>query len=191
MALHRWVSDGLEPPPSVYPKLADGTLVAAAAVRFPPIPRMPPPNALKAGGRIRNPQWPDGAGEGAELPLLVPQVDADGNDLGGIRMPEVAVPLATATGWVFRPEAIGSPDELVPLKGAWIPFARTQAEREAAHDPRVAIEERYSSKEAYLAKVKEAAEALIAQRFLTEEDLPAQLQQAAQRWDWIVQQTTK
>lgn len=185
MALHRWIAEGIAPTPSVHPKLSDGTLTPVADVRFPKVPGMAAPNVLKAGGRVRNPQWPDGAGEGAELPLLVPQVDADGNDIAGICMPDVAVPLGTATGWVFRPAALGSPHELVLLRGAWIPFA-IQTDK---NDPRPALEERYASKEAYLAKVKDVLQNLVRQRFLSEEDLDPQLKQAAERWDWIMRQT--
>ncbi len=191
MAMHRWVTEGTEPPPSVYPKLGDGTLVPVAQVRFPKVPGIAAPNGLNAGPRPPNPIWPDGAGKGAELPLLVPQVDADGNDLAGIRMPDVAVPLGTATGWVFRPAAMGAPTELVPLRGAWIPFAGTKALREAAHDPRPAMEERYDSKETYLGKVKDVLQKLVSQRFLSEEDVGTQLQQAGERWDWVVHQPAK
>lgn len=191
LALHQWVSEGLAPPPSVHPKLSDGTLVPIAEVKFPKVPRMAAPNAVKAGGRVRNPQLSGGAGEGVELPLLVPQSDADGNDLGGIRMPDVAVPIATATGWVFRPSEFGSPQDCYLLRGAWVPFARTQAEREAAKDPRLSLEERYTSKDEFMAKVKEAVEKLIAQRFLTETDLEPELRQASERWDWIHAQVEK
>jgi len=188
LALHRWVAEGVEPPASAHPKLGDGTLTPVAAIRFPKIPGMAAPNALAAGGRLPNPLLPGGAGEGAELPLLVPQVDADGNDLAGIRLPDVAVPLGTATGWVFRPAALGSPGELVFLRGAWIPFAATKARREAAGDPRLSLEERYASKEAYLARVKDTVQGLIRQGFLAESDLPGQLQLAAGRWDWVTRQ---
>jgi hypothetical protein len=182
LAMHRWVSENAAPPPSAYPKLGDGTLIPAADIRFPKIPRMGDPSTLKAGGRVRNPQWADGAGEGAELPLLVPQVDADGNDIAGIRMPDVAVPLGTATGWVFRSKSQGSPHEPVLLRGAWVPFAA----RADKNDPRPSLESRYASKEDYLAKVKDVLQKLITQRFLSEEDFEAQLKQAGERWDWGV-----
>ena len=191
MAIHQWVTKGIEPPPSLYPKLADGTLVPVANVQFPKVPGMAMPNNLKAGVRPLNPLFADGAGPGAELPLLVPQVDADGNDLAGIHVPDMAVPLGTATGWVFRPAALGSPNELVPLRGAWVPFAATKAIREAAHDPRPSLEERYASKEAYLEKVSQAVQKLITQRFMTEEDLKPQLKQAGERWDWVMTQKAK
>ena len=186
LAMHRWVTEGIEPPPSVHPKLSDGTLTPVAEVRFPKVPGMAAPNAVKAGGRVRNPQLADGAGEGAELPLLVPQVDADGNDLGGIRMPDIAVPLGTATGWVFRPAEFGSPKDFYLLRGAWVPFAKTKAAREAANDPRLSLEERYASKEEYLTKVKAVVQKLIEERLMAESDLESQLKQAAARWDWVM-----
>ena len=186
LAMHRWVTEGLAPPPSVHPKLSDGTLVPVAEVRWPKVPGMASPKAVKAGGRVRNPQLPGGAGEGTELPLLVPQCDADGNDLGGIRMPDVAVPLGTATGWVFRPAAFGSPHEFYLLRGAWVPFAKTQD----ANDPRPSLADRYASKDAYLDQVKAAVQKLIEQRFLTTADLDPQLKQASQRWDWVMKQPT-
>jgi hypothetical protein len=186
LAMHRWVTEGLAPPPSVHPKLSDGTLVPVADVRWPKVPGMASPNAVKAGGRVRNPQLPSGAGEGTELPLLVPQVDADGNDLGGIRMPDVAVPLGTATGWVFRPAAFGSPHEFYLLRGAWVPFAKTQD----ANDPRPSLADRYASKASYIDQVKAAVQKLIEQRFLTTTDLEPQLKQASDRWDWVMQHST-
>lgn len=186
LAMHRWVTEGFAPPPSVHPKLSDGTLVPVAEVRWPKVPGMASPNAVKAGGRVHNPQLPGGAGEGTELPLLVPQIDADGNDLGGIRMPDVAVPLGTATGWVFRPAAFGSPHEFYLLRGAWVPFAKTQD----ANDPRQSLADRYASKEAYLDQVKAAVQKLIEQRFLTTADLEPQLKQASDRWDWVMQHST-
>ncbi len=141
---------------------------------------------IKAGGRVRNPQLPGGAGEGAELPLLVPQVDADGNDLGGISMPDIAVPLGTATGWVFRPAEFGSPHEFYLLRGAWVPFAKTKAQREAADDPRLSLDERYASKDQFMAKVKAVIERLIEQRLMMGTDLEPQMKQASERWDWVV-----
>lgn len=186
LAMHQWVSEGIEPPASVVPTLADGSLVPAAALNFPAVPGLASPHAVSAGGRVSNPQWPDGAGKGTELPLLVPRVDADGNDLPGIRMPDVAVPLGTATGWVFRPEAMGSPHEFYLLRGAWVPFAATRTEREGAGDPRPSVEERYASKDDYLAKVRAVLEDLVDRRLLEEIDLEKQVRQAGERWDWVV-----
>ena len=190
-AMHRWVAEGTAPPPSVYPKLSDGTLTPVAEIRFPKVPGITAPKAVKAGGRVRNPQLPDSAGEGAALPLLVPQVDADGNDLGGIRMPDLAVPLGTAAGWVFRPKSTGSPHELVMLRGAWVPLAPTQAQREKMDDPRPSLEERYASKDEFMAKVKAAIKKLIEQRLMLDDDLEPQLKQAGERWDWVVRQPVR
>ena len=190
-AMHRWVAEGAAPPPSVYPKLSDGTLTPVAEIRFPKVPGITAPKAVKAGGRVRNPQLPDGAGEGAALPLLVPQVDADGNDLGGIRMPDLAVPLGTAAGWVFRPKSTGSPHELVMLRGVWVPLAPTQVQREKMDDPRPSLEERYASKDEFMAKVKAAIRKLIEQRLMLDDDLAPQLKQAGERWDWVVRQPVR
>ena len=191
LAMHLWVSEGTAPPPSVHPKISDATLVPIKDVRWPQVPGLAAPNTVKAGGRVRNPQLPDGAGEGTELPLLVPQCDADGNDLGGIRVPDVAVPLGTGTGWVFRPAEFGSPHEFYLLRGAWVPFAKTKAEREAVNDPRLSLEERYNNKTIYLDQVKAAVQKLIEQRFLTTADLEPQLKQASERWDWVAKRSSK
>lgn len=185
-AMHRWVAEDLAPPASVHPKLSDETLTPISEVQFPKVPGIASPNAVNAGPRVSNPRWPDGAGGGTDLPLLVPQVDADGNDLGGIHMPDVAVPLATATGWVFRPEAFGSPGDFYILRGAWVPLAVTKAQREKNNDPRLSLEERYDSREDFMAQVKAAVEKLIADGFLAESDLESQIREAGERWDWIV-----
>jgi len=116
--------------------------------------------------------------------VMVPQVDADGTDLGGIRMPEVAVPLATYTGWNQRTAAMGAPDELVDFAGSYLPFAATKADRERVNDPRPSIEERYSSKESYLAKIKQASAKLIEGRYLLPEDEPAIIKRALEHWDY-------
>jgi hypothetical protein len=186
LAMHRWVSEGRLPPPSAYPKLSDGTLVLAAEVRFPALPGVRSPRTAKGGTRLPNPLWPRGAGVGTELPLLVPQVDADGNDLAGIRMPDVSVPLGTCTGWVFRPASTGAPHEMLPLMGSWIPFATTRAQRVERGDPRPAIAERYTSKEAYLARVRQAVQRLVQQGYLQTDDLEPLCKQAGERWDWVV-----
>src|SRR5262245_40491334 len=156
LAMQRWVNAGTAPPPSAYPMLKDGTLVKASAVAFPAIPGVASPGGLTAGPRIGNPLIAGGAGAGAPLPLLVPAVDEDGNERAGIRMPEVAVPLATYTGWNFRNASIGASGDLVSLLGSSIAFPLTRAAREAAKDPRRSIEERYGSRDAYNARLEQA-----------------------------------
>jgi hypothetical protein len=104
-------------------------------------------------------------------------------------MPDIAVPLGTATGWVFRPAAMGSPHDFYLLRGAWVPFATTKAKRIATNDPRSSLEERYASKDEYLAKVKPVLQKLINQHFLQPTDLEPQLKQAGARYDWVMRQT--
>jgi hypothetical protein len=188
LAMHRWVTEGALPPPSAYPKLSDGTLVPVSKVCFPAVPGIPSPRTATGGPRLANPRWPHGAGGGTELPLLVPQVDADGNDLAGIRLPDVRVPLASCTGWRFRPVARGVSQELIPLQGSWILFAATRGQREQRGDPRPALEERYATKEAYLACVSEALQHLVQQGYLQAEDLEPMRKQAEARWDWVASQ---
>jgi Alpha/beta hydrolase domain len=102
-------------------------------------------------------------------------VDSEGNEIAGIRLPPIAVPLGTYTGWnVYRAE----PRELADRDGSFIAFARTRQEREAAGDPRLSLAERYGSREAYVAKVKAAAEALVAERLLLPSDAAAYVKAA-------------
>src|SRR5262249_48526645 len=117
---------------------------------------------------------------------LVPKVDADGNELGGIRFPEITVPLATYTGWNFRNPAIGAPNEIYPLTGTYAPFAATKSAREKSGDPRLSIEERYTSRDAYLGEVTEAALKLIQEGYVLREDLAGIVNQAAARWDSLL-----
>jgi hypothetical protein len=120
---------------------------------------------------------------GKPYPNLVSAVDEDGNELAGIRLPDISVPLATYTGWNVRHPDIGGPGQTLSLLGSTIPFPATQAERRAAGGPRPAIEERYLAKEDYLGRVKQAAEALVQQGYLLAEDLPTVTEQASQRYD--------
>ena len=186
LAMHRWVRDGVAPPPSQYPRLSDRTLVPADLIHFPAIPGVASPRSLTAGPRAANPFLPGGGSAGARIPLLVPDVDDDGNERSGIRLPDVAVPLGTYTGWNFRKPEIGAPDELVSLAGSSIPFAATRAAREAAKDPRRSIEERYRSREEYLAQVEKAADGLIKSGYLLIDDEPRILQRASDAWDLAV-----
>ena len=169
--LDRWVRRGVEPPPSRFPILGDGTLVSSKDVRFLALPGVRDPQTISGPARIVR-------GEVVPLPHLVPQVDADGNELGGIRVSDQAVPLAMTTGWNFRAEATGNPGEIVNLVGSYIPFPATRAEREARRDPRPSIEERYASRDAYLSKVKAAASVLIDRGYLLRDDLDEVLARA-------------
>src|SRR6185436_18835933 len=186
LELHKWVKEGVEPPPSQYLRLQDRTLVAAASVAMPAIPGVPSPRSLDGGTRSANRFLPAGAGAGTKLPLLVPEVNEDGNERAGIRLPEIAVPLATYTGWNFRQPANGSPGELVSLLGSTIPFPVTRAEREKTKDPRRSIEERYKSQDEYLEQVQKALDDLVIKGYLVYDDGPRILQRATDEWDLLV-----
>jgi hypothetical protein len=175
--LDQWVRTGVAPPDSRYPKLADGTLTAVAAVKFPVLPGVADPRIIPGPGQVR-------AGKVEMLPFLVPQVDADGNDIAGIRAPDISVPVATNTGWNFRSPSIGGEQDIVNLMGSYIPFALTKAGREARKDPRPSIQERYRDRDDYLAKLRTAAEQMVKSRYLLEEDLPNVVKRGEQQWDF-------
>ncbi len=166
VALEEWVAAGVAPPPSRVPSLAHGTAVAAEAVEMPKVAGFAiAPGANRIGAPV---DWVDPPARLDNFyDTLVSAVDADGNEVAGIRLPPIAVPLGTYTGWnVYRAQ----PCELCDRDGSLIAFARTRQEREAAGDPRPSLEERYGSREAYVAKVKAAAEALVADRLLLPAD---------------------
>jgi len=204
--MDQWVKDGKEPPPSTYPKIAESTLVPLDKYKFPKIPGVNTPHevslayhldfALEVIGRppgkanSKEPEMSWIAIEppqvGAPFGVLVPQSDADGNDLGGVRLPELQVPLATYTGWNLRDPSIGAPEQRVSFLGSWIPLAKTAEERKKSGDPRLSIAERYKSQEEYMSKFEQAAKKLIEQRFLLQEDLPAILERGKLEWKTIV-----
>ena len=182
VSMAKWVSNGTLPPASQYPTLAAGTLVTASAVAFPAIPGVQSPRTLTAGLRSSSEIAPGSAGAGTPLPFLVPQVDADGNERAGIRLPEVAVPLATYTGWNFRNAKIGGTSQLASLLGSYIPLAQTKADRDTVHDPRASLAERYASREQYMDKIAKAADALVKEGYLLADDAPSLVKRAADHW---------
>jgi hypothetical protein len=119
---------------------------------------------------------------GPLYPVLVPQVDVDGNERDGVRLPEITVPLATYTGWNMRDPSIGAPEQRLPFEGSYLPFPKTSADRQQASDPRKSVAERYASREDYLAKYTAALDQLIKQRWILPEDRDAMLQRADQEW---------
>jgi hypothetical protein len=190
--LDRWVTAGTPPPPGLHPRLDDGTAVPPAhtAATFQAIPGMHFPAHLRSIARL------DFGLETAEEILtimpprvgkpyanLVATIDEDGNELTGIRLPDISVPLATYTGWNVRHPDFGGPGQTLGLIGSTIPFPATRGERQATGDPRPAVEERYRSKEDYVARVQQAAEALVRQSYLLAEDLPTVTEQASRRYD--------
>lgn len=180
--LREWVVDGTPPPPSMYSTIAAGTLVPIESLQFP-----------YAGGAVnftlegvanrkffldRGAQFDvqDISGVMAEPPiaksayaLLVPKVDADGNDIGGLRGVFIQAPVGTYTGWNPRKAGFSEGDSC-DLTGGYIPFFATRAERDAAGDPRLSLEERYPTHADYVAKVTAAANALVAQRVMLPQD---------------------
>jgi hypothetical protein len=169
-ALEDWVVRGVTPPPSRVPSLTAGTAVTADAVRMPPVDGFT--HAPGANGILPPVDWidPPETSPPAPYTTFVAAIDDDGNEVAGIRLPSIAVPLATYTGWnVYKSQ----PDELADRDGSCIPFARTKAEREAAGDPRPSLQERYGSRDAYVEQVREAAAALVAERLLLQGDADA------------------
>jgi hypothetical protein len=194
VALDRWVSGRAEPPASRYPHLADATLVDLDTWRraFPKIPGVGLPDdyyrpcRLDFGPRFHSQGIADIVPPemGSPFRTLIPAVDADGNDRAGIRLPDIAVPLGTYTGWNLRNAASGPKGILTRLDGMYLPFATTRAERLAQNDPRPSVRERYPTREIYLAQMTDAALKLHREGFLLAEDLAAILTTAAQRDFW-------
>src|SRR5438552_2660912 len=192
-AMDKWVTAGTPPPPSQIPRLSDGTLVAADQVStgFPRIPGVTyiglkttryllnyGPNFYTTGIPTINPPvitppYQDNPANGPIYPSFVPKTDADGNDIAGIRLPEVQVPLATYTGWALRAGPQGG--DGCEGSGQYIPFPKTKADRLASGDPRMSIEERYGNVETYSSLLQNAIKNLVRSGFLLPFDADAAL----------------
>jgi hypothetical protein len=183
VALNKWITDGTAPPASQVPRIDKDQLVTASALRFPRIPGVNIVKTAYAPRRLDLTIEPPKVGEA--FPALVPQVDADGNETSGIRLPELRVPLATYMGWNLRNPSVGAPTEQFPLIGSMVAFPKTRAEREKSGDPRLSIEERYPNQQEYLNKIDAAARDLAKQRFLLEADIPQVVARAKQRWEQL------
>jgi len=184
-----WLRSNTAPPPSSYPKIADGTLVPLQKYALPAIPGLNRPHDANEAYRLDfGPNWRQGVLSiqppkvGKAFPVLVPQVNADGNERDGIQLPEIAVPLATYTGWNLRDPSIGAPTQRVAFEASYIPFPKTEAERKKTGDPRKSIAERYQNREAYLSQYAGVIDGLIKQRWILPEDKPALLHQGEQEW---------
>jgi hypothetical protein len=185
-----WVRSNVAPPESSYPKIADGTLVPLPKYAFPTIPKVNKPHEANEAERLDfGSNWREGILSvqppkiGKPFPVLVPQVDADGNERDGVRLPEITIPLATYAGWNLRDPSIGAPDQRVSFEASFLPFPRTAAEREKTGDPRKSIAERYGSREEYLNRYGRAVEELVKQRWILEEDRAALIHRGEQEWD--------
>lgn len=190
VAMVDWVQKGIEPPPSAYPRVSDGTLVAAtsAAMGWPNIPNSPKPDGVMNsvldydfGPQFR---YLDGSGVITNMPppvkqvipTLAPKVDADGNEIAGVRSLLIRVPLGTYTAWNPIPSG--------PLKGreaslaaGYVPFASTKAERMASGDSRLSIEERYTSLWLYYFYAVNEANKMVSQRLLLPDDAAVMINQ--------------
>jgi hypothetical protein len=193
-ALDQWATKGIAPPPSTVPRLADGTLVPPlpqSAAGFPKIPGVTytglkstryllnyGPHFYSAGIMTINPPvtstpFFDNPANGRIYPTYVPKTDADGNEIAGVRLADVSVPLATYTGWALRAGA--QANDGCEGTGQMIPFPRTKADRIASGDPRLSVEERYPSLAAYSSAVTKAVNDLVAKRLMLKEDADANI----------------
>jgi hypothetical protein len=179
-ALDNWVRTGAVPPPSVYPRIDKGTLVdwrqkntgfpAIPGVRYPEVIQAPPcldygPDFESKGVITKEPPHKLGT-----YVVRVPKSGPDGNDLGTLLPPEVAVPLATYTGWNLRRREVGAEGMLAGLMGSYIPFPKTRNERLKTGDPRVSIEERSGDFDKYLTHIARHCALLVKQGYLLQED---------------------
>lgn len=196
LALERWVGSGTPPPASAYPLISDGTLVTLAVYRksFPSGVGLVPPEQNLAEPRLDfGPDFTrDGiAGRvppahGPRFETLVPASDVDGNDRGGVRLVELMAPLGTHTGWNARAPETGFPWATARFDGSFVPFARTEAQRRAAGDPRPSLAERYPTREDFLAKLHAAARRQVAAGFLLEEDVARSVAENVGLYDRIL-----
>ena len=188
VAMDQWVSTGIEPPASRLPRVADGTLVTPLPQTDQGFPNIP---GIRFNGRMHTgdlfdygPQFDAGILTvlpprfvGTPYPAMVPKADSDGNDIAGVRLPEVAVPLATYTGWNLRAVPARGDDGCDSF-GQQIDFAKTKAERIASGDPRPSLEERYPSHADYVNAVAAVANQLARDRLLLDEDVRAYVKKA-------------
>lgn len=177
VALDEWVTTGRPPPPSRLPRIDDGTLVTAETVAFPSIPGFHAPRAANTVVKLAD--WTDPGPEGPGWPALVPQVGEDGNELAGLKLPDIAVPRGTHTGWNLYKSPY-PPGELADRDGAFVAFAPTRAER-ADTDARLSIEERYGSSQGYAEQVRAVVAQLRDERFLLEDDANTYLERVTDR----------
>ena len=175
VALDEWVVSGKEPPPSRIPTLAAGTLVEPDKTGFPAVPGAA---IVRATNTVSPPgDWVKPVASDKTYRTLVSKVDADGNEVAGIRLPDIAVPLATYTGWnEYKPPYPAG--EIADRDGSCLPLPIAKAAREAAGDPRLSIAERYRSGAYYVARVQAVVTQLMADRLLLAEDAERYLDRA-------------
>jgi Alpha/beta hydrolase domain len=178
-ALDQWASGEVLPPPSHFPRVSDGTLVVASPeiYGFPAIPGVTYPGLVNELSEMDYGAQPPKPIAGRKYLILVPKVDEDGNDIAGVRVPDITIPRGTHTGWNVRRRGFGEGELL--LLGSYFPFAATKKDRLASGDPRLSLEERYPTNEHYLRAIAQAAEALQKMRLLLAEDVDCIVKAAA------------
>ncbi len=177
---HEWLKDGTAPPDSIYPRLDQKQLIPASYWSFPKSITTTTPSRASTGLRLDF--GPDFATKGIAtkepptvgepFPALVPQIDDDGNEIAGIKMPQVAVPLASYTGWNPRTDVFTT--DTYNMVGSTIPF------------PKAKILEKYGTREEYLTKTKAAIRDLVARRLLLAAEADQLEKNAAAQWDWFI-----
>ena len=185
-----WVVATKEPPPSVYPRLAPGDLVAASELAAPKIPGVTIAQVPYQPYRMDfGPRWPQGIIDreppalGGPYPIFVSRVDSIGNDLGGIRSVEVLVPLATYFPWQLRTGQAGGADRLASFRGTFIPLPKTEADRAAAGDSRPSIAALYGDKAHFIRRVDDAISSLIGRRLMLPQDSSVAIARMTDIWD--------
>jgi hypothetical protein len=194
MDMQNWLAEDRTPPPSVFPKIANRELALPRNVAFPAIPGVSFPTRIHRVFRLDFGETFRSAGVvsieppkvGKEFPTLVMQVDRDGNEIAGLKTPQVEVPLGTHTGWNLRDPAVGAPDEMYSMKGSYFPFARTKSERVQRGDPRLSVAERYQGREEYVGRIRSSVRRLVEQGYVLERDLSAILKLANDEWDFVM-----
>jgi hypothetical protein len=200
LALDRWAREGTPPPASVYPTIGHGTLVdwRQPSTGFPELPGVQYPRVIQQPScwdygprwlteRIVDKQPPESLGD---YRVLVPRCGPDGNELGCLLPPEVAVPVATFTGWNPRGEEAGAGGELVSLRGSYLPFPLTEVQRQSSGDPRPSVEQRYGTLGNYLAQLAASCRVLESSGYLLAEDVERTLQVQRERVAPLFQQIT-
>lgn len=191
--LDRWVSEGIEPPASYHPRISDGTAVTyqQAIDTFPEMAGFERPSVDQFRVMPRVDLGPEAdkgihqipAKLGKPFRALVWNLDADGNETAPVRLPDLAVPVGTHTGWNPRHPDGGAPGHLMPMRGFTNFMPETADDRERTGDGRLSIDERYADKDDYLAKVRVVVEELVAGRHVLEEDIESVVNDAAARYD--------
>ena len=190
-ALDEWVRTGKEPPPSVHPRIADGTLVGwretdsgwhgIPGVRYPEVIQQP--EHLDRGPefyRFRRSTIEPPISRGNYV-VNIPKCGPDNNELGTLLLPAVAVPVATYTSWNTRNRSVGAENEMLGLQGGYIPFVKTKADREKLGDPRPALLERYRDFGDFQTQFRKVIDRMVEQRTLLADDV-AGLMNLADRW---------